>query len=71
MFWDTKTNKQNYKYIKNMLDITACSSFCLITDKISDNTYLLILTDSIGSSVDNKIINIEPKYIAQDVAVAW
>lgn len=70
VFWDTKTNKQNYKYVKNMLDITACSSFCLITAKISDNTYLLILTNSIGSPVDNKIINIEPKYIALNSSFA-
>ena len=64
IFWDTKKNKFNYKYVKNMMDITARSPFCLITARISDINFLLILSNSIGSPVDNKIINIEPTLIA-------
>ena len=64
IFWDTKKNKYNYKYVKNMMDITAKSPFCLITAKISEVNFLLILSNSIGSPVDNKIINVEPTLIA-------
>ena len=42
-----------------------CSPFCLITAKIDKKgNYLLILSNSIGSPVNNKIINIEPLLIA-------
>ena len=64
IFWDTKKNKYNYKYVKNMMDITAKNPFCLITARISEINFLLILSNSIGSPVDNKIINIEPTFIA-------
>ena len=64
VFWNTKLNKFNYKYIKHMIDICARNPFCLITAQISDNNFLLILANSIGSPVDNKIINIEPTLIA-------
>ena len=63
-FWNTKNNSFNYKYVKNMLGIVSCSPFCLITAKIDKKgNYLLILSNSIGSPVDNKIINIEPNLI--------
>ena len=64
VFWDIKIGKVNYKYVKNMLDICAKSPFCLITAQVSDSNYLLILSNSIGSPIDNKIINIEPVFIA-------
>ena len=64
VFWDIKNEKINYKYVKNMIDICAKSPFCLITAQISENNYLLILSNSIGSPIDNKIINIEPVFIA-------
>ena len=63
-FWNTKTNTYNFKYVKNMLGIASCSPFCLITAKIDKKgNYLLILSNSIGSPVDNKIINIQPLLI--------
>ena len=47
-----------------MLGIVSCSPFSLITSKIhKKGNYLLILSNSIGSPVDNKIINIEPNLI--------
>ena len=64
-FWNTKSNTYTYKYVKNMLGIVSCSPFCLITAKIDKKgNYLLILSNSIGSPVNNKIINIEPILIA-------
>ncbi|MCQ2817045.1 MAG: hypothetical protein MJ252_07250 [archaeon] len=60
VFWNTKTKKQNLKYVKKMVDLVSFGSFCLISAKINEDNYLLILSNSIGSPVDNKIINIEP-----------
>jgi WD repeat-containing protein 35 len=45
------------------MDVTSYGSFCLITAKISDTNYILILCNSIGSPVDNRVINICPSII--------
>lgn len=62
-FWDTKKNTRNMKYVKNLIDVTSHGSFCLLTAKISENNYILILCNSIGSPVDNRIINFNPEFI--------
>jgi WD repeat-containing protein 35 len=43
--------------------VISHGAFCLLTAKISENSYILILCNSIGSPVDNRIINIYPEYI--------
>jgi WD repeat-containing protein 35 len=63
IFWDVKKNSRSLKYVKNLLDVASCGSFCLLTAKVADTSYILILCNSIGSPVDNRIINIEPEYI--------
>jgi WD repeat-containing protein 35 len=62
-FWDIKKNTRNMKYVKNLMDVISYGSFCLLSAKISENSYILILCNSIGSPVDNRIINICPDYI--------
>lgn len=62
-FWDTKKNTRNMKYVKNLIDVISYGSFCLLTAKIFENNYILILCNSIGSPVDNRIINICPEFI--------
>ena len=65
VFWDIKNEKINYKYIKNMIDICAKSPFCLVAAQINYINYLLILSNSIGCPINNKIIiNVEPVFIA-------
>jgi len=51
------------KYVKNLMDVISYGSFCLLSAKISDTSFILILCNSIGSPVDNRIINIVPEYI--------
>ena len=51
------------KYVKNLIDVASYGSFCLLTAQINENSYILILCNSIGSPVDNRIINICPDYI--------
>ena len=64
VFWDIKNEKINYKYVKNMIDICAKSPFCLVAAQINDINYLLILSNSIGCPINNKIINVESVFIA-------
>lgn len=66
IFWDIKTDTKIIKYVKNLLAIRTCGEFCILITKAEDNsdTYSIILCNSIGSPVDNKIINIEPTHIS-------
>lgn len=61
IFWDTKKNSKSVKYVKNLIDVTSSGSFCLVTAKITDDNFILILSNSIGSPVDNRIVNIKPE----------
>ena len=65
IFWDTKTEAKNFKYIKNLSVIKAFGEFCVLITKIEENSdqYQLLLCNSIGSPVDSKFINIEPLYV--------
>ncbi len=48
-----------------MIDICAKSPFCLVTAQINYIKFLLILSNSIGCPINNKIIiNVEPVFIA-------
>ena len=51
------------KYVKNLIDIASFGSFCLLTAQINENSFILILCNSIGSPVDNRIINIRPEFV--------
>ncbi len=71
IFWDAKKNTRTVKYVKNMLDVISHSSFCLITAKVLENSYILILSNSIGSPVDNRIINIKPVLLTMNKTHAF
>ena len=47
-----------------MIVICAKSPFCLVAAQINDINYLLILSNSIGCPINNKIINVESVFIA-------
>jgi WD repeat-containing protein 35 len=66
VFWDMSKNTKNFKFVKNLMGICSCNSFCLLTAKVSDNKYIAILCNSIGSPVDNRIINIRPDFISMN-----
>jgi WD repeat-containing protein 35 len=66
IFWDTRKNTTILKYVKNLLDVTSAGSFFLITAKISESNYILILCNSIGSPIDNRVINIAPNLITMN-----
>ena len=66
IFWDTKTDTKNIKYVKNLIAIRAYGEFCVLISKVEDNNeqYSIVLHNSIGSPVDNKTINIQPDHIS-------
>ena len=66
IFWDTKTDAKNIKYVKNLQWIKAAGEYCLLISKIEENAdqYMLILCNSIGNPLDTKHINIEPVCVA-------
>lgn len=72
VFWDiskkgiSKRTNKNYKYVKNLIGIASFGSFCIFTAKKTENTYIVILCNSIGSPVDNRILNIVPKYVTMN-----
>lgn len=63
IFWDTKKNTRTLKYVKNLIEVVSSGSFCLLTAKVADTNYIAILCNSIGSPVDNRIINIFPEFV--------
>jgi hypothetical protein len=60
VFWDLKKNTRTMKYVKNLIDINSHGAYCVLTAKIEDNCYIAILCNSIGSPVENRVINFEP-----------
>ena len=64
VFWNIKSNERYVKYIKKLMHTCAFGDHCLLVTKTeeSNNMWVLILCNSIGSPVDTKKINIEPLY---------
>lgn len=64
MFWDTKSNEQYAKYIKNLMHMAAGGDYCVLaTRSEEENQYILILCNAIGSPVDSKYIPVEPQFL--------
>ena len=54
------------KYVKKLISIHAAGENCVLATQAEDvpGQYVLILCNAIGSPVDSKYIDIEPKHIA-------
>ena len=66
VFWDMKNNTKNFKYVKNLIGVTSNGAFCILTASVSENKYILILCNSIGSPVDNRLVNIKPEFLTMN-----
>jgi len=76
VFWDMLLDERRTKYIKRLLAVKAAGENCVLVSRgegfhlKSDqyqgfiNQYTLLLCNSIGSPVDNKIISVDPQFIA-------
>mmetsp|Transcript_8336 Transcript_8336/g.17822 ORF Transcript_8336/g.17822 Transcript_8336/m.17822 type:complete len:1276 (-) Transcript_8336:992-4819(-) len=82
MFWDTKNNDKYPKYVRKLVAIQAFGDFCVLATKGENpGEYILILCNAIGSPVDSKYIEVEPKYLtithyhviaaSDDVVYVW
>jgi WD repeat-containing protein 35 len=65
VFWDTNTDERYTKFVKNLLSIHAAGENCVLATRADDNTgqHILILCNAIGSPVDSKYIDIQPKHV--------
>jgi WD repeat-containing protein 35 len=66
VFWDTKLNGHQIKYVKGLIGIVACGDYCVLSTKTDNDPahpYVLILCNAIGTPVDSKYIDIEPVYV--------
>lgn len=65
VFWDTKINGRQIKYVKNLIGIAAGGDHCILSTRADDNSgqHVLILCNAMGTPVDSKYIDMEPTYI--------
>jgi len=66
MFWNTKTDEHNVKYVKQLLDIKACAENCVLAHRADDNPeheYVLVLCNAIGSPLALKYIDVAPTFL--------
>jgi hypothetical protein len=54
VFWDLKKDEKNTKYVKNLINVVSCGQFCLIVAQVAENSHIGILSNSIGSPIDNR-----------------
>lgn len=63
VFWDTKLNGHQIKYVKGLLGVAAAGDYCVLstkTDNDPSHPYVLILCNAIGTPIDSKYIDVEP-----------
>lgn len=65
VFWDTKNQERYLKYVRNLMSITACGDHCILATKSveTNNQYVLVLCNAIGTPLDSKYIDIEPLFV--------
>ncbi|WIA10618.1 hypothetical protein OEZ85_010800 [Tetradesmus obliquus] len=64
MFWGTRSNERYAKYVKRVTHVSAAGEFCLLATKgEAPGEHILILCNAIGSPVDSKVIELEPKFV--------
>mmetsp|Transcript_26680 Transcript_26680/g.20010 ORF Transcript_26680/g.20010 Transcript_26680/m.20010 type:complete len:114 (-) Transcript_26680:387-728(-) len=75
IFWDTLINEKHVKYMRRLQKISACGEYCVLIAKIEgegeggdedEDQWVIILCNAVGCPIDNKYINIEPRYVAMN-----
>ncbi|KAJ3300442.1 WD repeat-containing protein 35 [Borealophlyctis nickersoniae] len=62
VFWNTKTGEKYTKLIHKLLWITSFGDFCLLVTKPEETPqYILTVANAIGTAVETKYIDFEPK----------
>ena len=68
VFWNTRTDDRYVKYVKKLMGVAGGGECCVLATKAeeSNNRFVLILCNAIGSPIDTKQINIEPLFISMN-----
>ncbi|VDM97214.1 unnamed protein product [Thelazia callipaeda] len=68
VFFETKLEETFLKYTKQVLAITSCGEYCVLITRAQDqvNQYFMQICNGIGTTLDSKYFNIEPKYVAMN-----
>ena len=66
IFWDTTINEKHVKYMKRLKRIEAFGEYCILITKCegSNDRYLVVLCNAVGCPLEQKTINIEPKFVS-------
>ncbi|CAH0562507.1 unnamed protein product [Brassicogethes aeneus] len=60
-FWDTSNNQCQTRYVSVLLAVAGCGDHCVVVTLAENNdSYYLILYNTLGTPVDGKYIDIEP-----------
>lgn len=68
MFFETKLEEAYPKYVKQLVAITSYGEHCVLISRMEahSNQYFMQICNGIGTSVDFKCTNLEPKYVAMN-----
>ncbi|XP_047144990.1 WD repeat-containing protein 35 isoform X1 [Hydra vulgaris] len=65
IFWDTKGSERYIKYVRNLVNIVTAADHCVLMTKAEDSShqFILVLCNAIGTPLDSRYIDIEPRFI--------
>uniref|UniRef100_A0A915PI34 WD repeat-containing protein 35 n=1 Tax=Setaria digitata TaxID=48799 RepID=A0A915PI34_9BILA len=68
VFFETKLEEAYLKYVKPIVAIAAYGEHCVLISRVEDQVgqYFMQICNGIGTTVDSKYINLEPKYVAMN-----
>ncbi|TKR82028.1 hypothetical protein L596_015808 [Steinernema carpocapsae] len=72
VFYETKMEEVYRKYIRNLIGISACDQYCVISNKADEvvgneaPSYQFQICNGIGTPVDYKYFDLEPKHLAMN-----
>eukprot|EP00038_Savillea_parva_P017457 m.20369 g.20369 ORF g.20369 m.20369 type:complete len:1166 (+) comp3785_c0_seq1:132-3629(+) len=65
VFWDTKLNGHQVKFVRSLTKMAAAGNYTVLaTRSEEEGQYVLILCNKIGQPIDSKYIDIEPVFLA-------
>jgi len=69
IFWDSSINEKHVRYMRRLQRIVAFDEYCILISKVEDSAvdqWMLVLSNAVGCPLDQKIINIEPKFVTMN-----
>ena len=68
MFWNTKTQEKNIKYVRRLTHIEALGETCAIVSRVDENSmqHVISLNNAIGAPMESRVIDILPSTVAMN-----